>query len=94
MSFDVTEKGRLTNIASDYCSDGMFKRNAVKSLKLWRYAPARLGGAAQYSKDHKTTVRFVLVTPTGDLTQSHDGRLLSSDGAIRMDKICPYNAES
>lgn len=65
--YDINEKGKPKNIKVGYCTDEVFSKKAVKSLKKWKYEPAMRDDVPVLRKTAKTKIRFQLADECGNI---------------------------
>lgn len=67
LKFDVTDRGRTENITAISCTEDLFKRASIQSVKLWVYTPKVERGQAVSRPGVETKVSFKLSDVEGNL---------------------------
>lgn len=67
LKFDVTERGYTENIIAMSCTEDLFKRASIQSVKLWVYTPKVERGQAVSRPGVETKASFKLSDEQGNL---------------------------
>ncbi len=59
LTYDVSAKGRVQNVKVD-CTNRIFNRAALASIRKWKYEPQIIDGVAVMSKGLTTSITFNL----------------------------------
>lgn len=90
MNFGVTEKGRPQDIQAYKCSDKIFEKNAIKSVKKWRFNPAIVKGSPVKAIDQKTLITFLLADKDGNIVPDPQNLMVrNGKPSISSNALCP-----
>ena len=67
MMFDVNANGTTYNVRVLNCSQNLFARASVKSVRKWKYRPQTIDGKTLPRADLRTTISFELTDEQGRL---------------------------
>lgn len=58
LRFNVTEYGQPVDIVAVYCTDSIFERNAIESVRKWKFDPKIIDGRAVVRSGTEAQIRF------------------------------------
>jgi len=67
VKFNVTTQGQPYEIVTTYCTQSVFKRPTIKSVRKWKYNPKILNGIAVARQGVETRISFHLTDERGFL---------------------------
>jgi len=66
VKFDVSPEGKAINVEATYCSDKVFKKPTIKTVRNWYYYPKVEGGKSVEQKGLKSKMTFRLADKDGN----------------------------
>ncbi|PHR91370.1 MAG: hypothetical protein COA69_12740 [Robiginitomaculum sp.] len=89
MLVDVDKTGVPTLVKTSFCSENMFKRTSIRSVKKWRFEPANIKGTPVSTTRQPFLVTYRFFNSRGRLVPD-ENRLLVSNGKLdySLEKLC------
>lgn len=88
VDFDIDASGKAVTIKPSFCSEALFKVNAVKAVSGAEFSPAQVGGVRRRSDGHSFDIVFKKEDVNGLIKPSADGRL-TEQTARNGTSMCP-----
>ena len=79
MIFDVSDKGKVSNVEINFCSNEIFERSSKLSFSFWEFEPAKLNGKPVTRRGVNRKATFHLKDAEGNLIPSSNGYLSRLD---------------